>query len=215
LHRRRRTNPAEDRRVPPPDPAENRESWTGSRPLVTGAPVVIGAVVLGAVLIVLIASLGRQPDLVARLSQQYTAMMAGTLAPDLHTADPVELADGLRRNGLPFTVRVPLLEPEFRLIGGRATSVDNRVTAAWMYRADDAEMVLVEGFSAPLTELGASDDRRVDRHPELLLYRKTTQTIVCWQEGPLVYALISTLPTEQVVRLARRAAAAVPSPASH
>jgi len=49
----------------------------------------------------------------------------------------------------------------------------------------------------------------------LFLYRKTTQTIVCWQDGPLVYALISTLPTEQVVRLARRAAAAVPPPASH
>ena len=75
-------------------------------------------------------------------------------------------------------------------------------------------MVLVEAFPAPLAELGASDDRRVDRPPELFLYRKTTQTIVCWQEGRLVYALISTLPTEQVVRLARRAVAAIPSPAS-
>ena len=76
-------------------------------------------------------------------------------------------------------------------------------------------MMLVEAFSAPLAELGASDDRRVDRPPELFLYRKTTQTIVCWQDGPLVYALISTLPTEQVVRLARRAAAGVLPPASH
>jgi anti-sigma factor RsiW len=201
--------------VPPPHPADDREGWTGTRPLVTGLPVVIGAVVVGAVLIVLLASLGRQPDLVARLSQQYTGMMAGTLAPDIHTADPVKLADAFRRNGLPFTVRVSTLEPEFRLIGGRATSVDNRATAAWMYRAADAEMMLVEAFSAPLTALGPSDDRRVDRPPALFLYRKTTQTIVCWQDGPLVYALISTLPTEQVVRLARRAAAAVPPPASH
>jgi len=201
--------------VPPPHPADDREGCTGTRPLVTGLPVVIGAVVVGAVLIALLASLGRQPDLVARLSQQYTAMMAGTLAPEIHTADPVKLADAFRTSGLPFTVRVSSLEPEFRLIGGRATSVHNRATAAWMYRSADAEMMLVEAFSAPLAELGASDDRRVDRPPELFLYRKTTQTIVCWQDGPLVYALISTLPTEQVVRLARRAAAGVLPPASH
>jgi anti-sigma factor RsiW len=201
--------------VPPPDPADNREGWTGARPLVTGLPVVIGTVVVGVILVVLLASLGRQPDLVARLSQQYTAVMAGTLAPDIETADPVKLADALRVNGLPFTVRVPLLEPEFRLVGGRPTSVDNRATAAWMYRSADAEMVLVEAFAAPLADLGESDDRRVDRHPELFLYRKTTQTIVCWQDGPLVYALISTLPTEQVVRLARRAAAAGSPPPSY
>ena len=83
-----------------------------------------------------------------------------------------------------------------------------------MYRSVDADLVLVEVFEAPLAQLGAPDDRRAEPRPELLLYHKTTQTIVCWQDGSLVYALISTLPTEQVVRLARRAAAAA-TPASH
>ena len=198
----------------PPDPAGEREAWTGGRPLVTGVPVVIGAVVVGSILIVLLASLGRQPDLVAQLSQQFTAMMAGTLAPGLRITDPARLAEALRTDGLRFTVRIPVLEPDFRLLGGRTTTVDNRPTAAWMYRSADADLVLVEVFEAPLAQLGAPDDRRAEQRPELLLYHKTTQTIVCWQERSLVYALISTLPTEQVVRLARRAAAAA-TPASN
>ncbi len=174
--------------------------------MVTGVPVVVGAVVLGAIMLILLASLGRQPDLVARLSQEYTAMMAGTLAPAVRVTDPPRLAEGLRTSGLPFAVRVVALAPEFHLLGGRATTVDNRPTAAWMYRAADAEMVLVEAFQASLAQLGTPDDRRAEQHPELLLYRKTTQTVICWQDGSLVYALISTLPTEQVVRLARRMA---------
>jgi hypothetical protein len=182
---------------------------------VTGVPVVIGAVVLAAIVVILFASLGRQPDLVARLSQQYTAMMGGTLTPGLAVADPARLPDALKTDGLPFLVRVAALEPDFHLLGGQVTSVDNRPTGAWMYRAADAEMVLVEAFQASLAQLGAPDDRRADRHPELLLFHKTTQTIVCWQDGSLVYALISTLPTEQVVRLARRAAGAGQSPTTH
>ena len=79
-----------------------------------------------------------------------------------------------------------------------------------MYRSANADMVLVEVFEAPLAQVGAPDDRRVEQRPELLLYHKTTQTIVCWQDRSLVYTLISTLPTEQVVGLARRAAAAGP-----
>jgi len=193
--------------VASPDPAGDPKPWTGSRPLVTGVPVVIGAVVVGSILIVLLASLGRQPDLVAQLSQQFTAMMAGTLAPGVRISDPERLVEALRRDGLSFTVRVPVLEPDFQLLGGRTTTVDHRPTGAWMYRSADADLLLVEVFEAPLAQLGPADDRRAEQRPELLLYHKTTQTIVCWQERSLVYALISTLPTEQVVRLARRAAA--------
>ncbi len=200
--------------MPPPDPAGDREAWTGSRPRVTGVPVVIGAIVVGSILIVLLASLGRQPDLVAQLSQQFTAMMAGTLAPSLRITDPARLAEALRTDRLPFTARVPVLAPDFQLLGGRTTTVDDRPTGAWMYRSADADLVLVEVFEAPLAQLGAPDDRRVEQRPELLLFHKATQTIVCWQDGSLVYALISTLPTEQVVRLARRAAAAA-TPASN
>lgn len=201
--------------MPPPDPVVNQDTWTGKRPLVTGVPVVVGAIVVGAVLIILLASLGRQPDLVARLSQQYTAMMAGTLAPGLRVTDPARLAEALRTDGLPFTVRVPVLEPDFQLLGGRTTTVDNRPTAAWMYRSADSDMVLVEVFESPLAQLGAPDERRAEQRPELLLYRKTTQTIVCWQNESLVYALISTLPTEQVIRLARRAAVSATPPATN
>jgi hypothetical protein len=47
---------------------------------------------------------------------------------------------------------------------------------------------------------------RPDPPPALQIYRKMTQTIVCWQEGDLVYSVITTLPSERVIALARRAA---------
>ncbi|HZA36605.1 MAG TPA: hypothetical protein VE505_16830, partial [Vicinamibacterales bacterium] len=60
--------------------------------------------------------------------------------------------------------------------------------------------------------LGTPDDVRRDGGPGLHIFRKTTQTIACWQEGRLVYVFISTLPGEVVIALARRHAARAPSP---
>jgi len=42
----------------------------------------------------------------------------------------------------------------------------------------------------------------------LRVYRKITQTIVCWQDGGQVYVFTSTLPGEVVLGLAKRLAGA-------
>jgi hypothetical protein len=75
-----------------------------------------------------------------------------------------------------------------------------------MYTSRAADRVLVEAFQGRLDGLGQPDDTRTEPKPPLRLYRKTTQTIVAWQDGALVYAVISTLPTEQVVAIGRRLA---------
>jgi hypothetical protein len=190
--------PSPDRMPPDPD-------WTGPRPLVSGTPVVIGAIVIAIALVAMFASVARRPGLPAHLSQEYTRVMAGSLAPDIAIEDPARLAESLRRAGLPFDVRIPALDPPMRLLGGRVSEVVGRPTAAWIYRSPAADSVLGEAFQGRLADLGTPDERRTDVPPALTLFRKMTQTLVCWEEGPLVYVLVSTLPTEQVIALARRA----------
>jgi hypothetical protein len=182
-----------------------RDDWTGPRPLVTGTPVITGAIIVLLVLVVMIASVGRRPGFVALLSQEYTRMMAGSLTPETRTTNADRLASALRVV-LPFPVKIVPLDPPFVLQGGLSTEVEGHTVAAWMYSSPGGDRVLVEAFQGRLESLGPSDDTRREPAPQLRLYRKTTQTVAAWQDGALVYAVISTLPTEQVVAIARRLA---------
>jgi|GEM_PF-6704833 len=183
------------------------ESWTGSRPIVSGPPVVIGIVVIAIAIGVIFATLGRSPGLPAALSQAYSAVMAGTLTAEVRETEPSALASRLRDAGAGFAPRIGRLAPEFSLIGGQVRDLHGRPAAAWIYQAPDMERILGIAFRGTVADLGAADDRRTDPAPPLEIYRKMTQTIVCWQEGDLVYSVISTLPSERVIALARRAAA--------
>ncbi len=189
-----------------PEPAPPSSDWTGPRPTVTGAPVVVGAVVIGIVLLAMLASIGRRPGLASLLSQDYTAMMAGSLGPEVRISDPAALAAALAARGLPFVPRIVSLEPDFGLLGGRRHHLEARPGAAWFYRASSAELAVAEAFEGRIEDLGAADESRIEGSRALHLYRKTTQTIVCWQDGPILYTFASTLPTETVVGLAKRLA---------
>jgi hypothetical protein len=196
--------------VPPDRRLDSRpqtHEWTGSRPLVSGAPIVIGIVVLAVALAALLLSLGRAPGLPARLSQEYTSMMAGSLAPTVPGADPTALARALGVAGAAVTPRIASLEPDFTLLGARPHTVAGRRGAAWFYRSPSVDAALGLAFEGRLADLGPPDDSRQHAGTTLHVFRKTTQTIVCWQEGPLVYAFISTIPSEVVIALARRHAA--------
>ena len=178
-------------------------------PLVTGTPVVVGAVILGVAVRVLLMSLGRTPGLAAKLSQDYTSMMAGSLAPTVQDADAARSRVRSRRENA--RLHAAHREPRAGVHAARRASAHVRGP-------------LGRGLVLPLAVggLGAGrgvsragsriSDRRTTcgrtRGATLHIFRKTTQTIACWQEGPLVYAFISTLPSEAVIALARRHAAA-------
>jgi hypothetical protein len=201
--------PAEARR---PDAAGSAGRLTGERPLVTGTPVVIGVVILGIALTVMLLSLGRAPVPASKLSQDYMGMMAGSLSPTVHDANPATLARALAAENLGFVPRIVSLEPDFTLLGGHRHTFEGRPAAAWFYRSRSVDSALAEAFEGRLEDLGTPDDVRRDGGPGLHIFRKTTQTIACWQEGRLVYVFISTLPGEVVIARARRQAARAPSP---
>jgi hypothetical protein len=178
--------------------------WSGPRPLVRGAPVVVGAIVAALALGALIVALTRDPGRPSRIAAHYVAMMAGALSPRFETADPVELSAALARSDLGFTPSVASLEPEFTLLGGDVHELDGRPIAAWFYRDSRADMVLVEAFAGTLRDLGEPEDVRTERQPALHIFRKTTQTLAFWEGGDVVYVLVTTLPGERAVTLARR-----------
>jgi hypothetical protein len=195
------------------EPAPPSSDWTSPRPLVSGAPVVIGVIVIGIAVLAIVASLGRRPGLPSRLSQDYTAMMAGSIGPEIRAHDPATLASSLAAAGVPFTPRIVSLEPDLALLGGRRHEIDHRPAAQWFYRASAADLAIAEAFEGRVEDLGTPDETRPVGSRRLLLYRKTTQTIVCWQEGSQIYAFTSTLPTETVVALATRLATPTSPPA--
>jgi hypothetical protein len=155
-------------------------------------------------------SLGRTPGLASKLSQDYTSMMAGSLTPTVQTADPATLAHALARHDIGFTPRIVSLEPEFTLLGGRPHTFAGKRAAAWFYRSPSVDSALAEAFEGRIEDLGPPDDVRQEPDVALRIFRKTTQTIACWQEGPLVYAFISTVPGETAIALARRHASPAP-----
>jgi hypothetical protein len=191
-------------------PHSEPTEWTGPRPRVTGMPVVLGAIVIGLVLVAMVASLTRRPGLASRLSQDYSAMMAGSLAAEIQTSQPDALAASLVEQGLPFVPRIVSLEPDFALLGGRRHQLEARRGAAWFYKAPSSELAIAEAFEGDVEALGPPDDTRADGPRPFRVFRKTTQTIVAWQDGGQLYVFTSTLPSEVVIGLARRLAGEVP-----
>jgi hypothetical protein len=132
--------------------------------------------------------------------------MAGSLVAEHAMGDPLALSRALARTQPAFAPRIASLRPEFVLLGGAAQTHRGRPAAVWFYRDGRSEMVLGEAFVGTLEELGTPEHVRRDRTPALHVFYKNTQTLVFWQEGPLVYVLVATLPSERTIGLARRAA---------
>ena len=176
------------------------------RPLVRGIPVVLGLFALLVAASVLIVVLTRDAGWPADVAADYVAMMAGSLAPEHAIADPSALSRALAHSEPTVTPRIAPLGPEFMLLGGAAHTLRERPAAVWFYRDARSELMLGEAFVGTLAELGTPEHVRSDRAPALHVFYKNTQTLVFWQEGPLVYALVATLPSERTIRLARRLA---------
>lgn len=184
-------------------------SWSGPRPLVRGTPVVVGVTIALLAFGLLAFLLSRQPGLASRVSAHYVDVMAGELTAEIRSADPAVLSREMAGAGLPFAPRITGLDPEFDLLGGTVHELDGRPIGAWFYQNARADVVLVEAFMGSIADLGEPGQVRSERAPSLHLFQKSSQTLLFWEEGDVVYALVSTLPAEHSVALARRLAAGV------
>ena len=161
---------------------------------------------VGIVLLAMVASMTRRPGVAALLSQDYTSMMAGLLAPEVQTGDAAVLTSALAEQGLRFAPRIVTLEPDFTLLGGRRHLVEAREGAAWFYRAASAEMAIAEAFEGRLDELGAPDDTRTERTRRCACTARPLRPSCAGRTAARVHVAHRRCQGEVVVRLAKRLA---------
>ena len=86
--------------------------------------------------------------------------------------------------------------------------LDGRPGIIAIYRNRSLDLLVVHAYRGSVSELPGTPEVREDRGRAYTVHRKSTNILVFWQEGPVVMVLTSSLPVEQVVKLAFAAAAA-------
>ena len=187
--------------------AAPNDDWSGPRPLASGAPLLVGGVLVLLLVTVLVVALRPGADVPSEVAAHYVALMAGTLQPGIETRDGEALSRRIADPALGFTPRVGELGPEFALVGGGVHRLGERPAAFWYYRDRRADVLLAEAFAGTLDDVGRPGEVRGEPPVPLHVFRKTTQTLVFWQEGTEVYVVTTTLPGERTIALAQRLAA--------
>lgn len=168
-------------------------------------------VLLAAAAIVVLALFGiwrsrdrRDPvDLATALGQDFERTVGGTLPLSLPVTAPAELERRFAAEGIPFPTHVyDLGMMGFTLSGGRVHSVAGRPSALFAYRAANGPWLICQMYPGTTDELPAGSDVRTRDGIRFHTFRRGAVTVVFWQEGAIVCALASDLPTAQVVELA-------------
>ncbi len=139
----------------------------------------------------------------------------GVLVPDVKATDPFALAETLRARQSSLAARVPALtDAGYELAGGAVRPIDDRPGIIAVYRNRPLDLLVFHAYHGRVSELPGTPEIRKDRGRVYAVHRKSTNILVFWQEGPVVMVLTSSLPVEQVMKLAFAAAAhTVPSAA--
>jgi hypothetical protein len=178
-----------------------------SRPLANPAPILI-VVAIGAIaLIAGIVSIVRNPTVPAVISEDYSRVAAHLLLPEVRGSDPARVSGALGARQPALTARLPTLSGDgYTLEGGAVRIMVGKPGVVAIYRNRAMDLVVVHAYEGSLGDLpGPPEVRQVDGQ-HLVLQRKATNILAFWQDGPTVMVLTASLPVEQVVKLAARAA---------
>jgi hypothetical protein len=187
--------------------ASPRGAHESPRPLASPVPILI-VISLGAIaVIVAIFSILRHPTVPAVIAEDYTRVAGGLLVPEVRGTDRAAVARALNARQPSLVVRLPQLrDAGYSLEGGaiRAMSEEPGVVAIYRNRAMD--LLVAHAYHGTLSDLpGPPEVRQANGH-RFVLQRKATNILAFWQEGPVVMVVTSSLPVEQVVKLATVAA---------
>jgi hypothetical protein len=180
------------------------------RPLANPGPILI-VVTIGAIaVIVAIASILKRPAVPAVVSEDYSRVAARLLVPDVRGADAAAVAQGLNRRQPALSVRLPSLdEAGYALEGGALRAIWNRPGVVAIYRNRRMDVLVTHIYQGVLADLpGPPEVRRVNNRT-FIIHRKANNILVFWQDGPVVMVVTSSLPIEQVIKLADAAARSV------
>jgi hypothetical protein len=177
------------------------------RPLASPVPILM-VVTLGAIaVIVAIFSILRHPTVPAVISEDYTRVAGGLLVPEVRGADPAAVARALNARRPSLGVRLPQLrDAGYSLEGGAIRAMSEQPGVVAIYRNRAMDLLVAHAYHGTLSDLpGPPEVRQANGH-RFVLQRKATNILAFWQQGPVVMVVTSSLPVEQVVKLAVQAA---------
>jgi anti-sigma factor RsiW len=174
---------------------------------------VAAAIAAAAALVVVALWLGSRSggDLAGDLEAAYAELERGGVPAALETHDAGEVERRWQRAGLGFPARVFDLEAMgIHLAGGGATTLAGRPAALAAYRSDGGLLVCWM-FEGAASELPAAVEIRHHGGFEFHVYRRGGRTLVLWQEGSVLCALVGRGDPENVIALAVAKAMAPPA----
>ena len=175
-----------------------RRPWSGGRRAwLSAAAVAVAAVGVG------VWRLRREdstiPALVARDLDRVTT---GALVLDARTDQAMVLEAHFTRTGLPGIRVLDLAMMGFVLEGGSRHDLGGRPSALYVYRDRSGRPLVCQMYAGALADLPPTGDLRDNGRFRFHVYAEGGATTVFWQEGPLVCALASRMPPDDVVALA-------------
>ena len=176
-------------------PPQDTKQWL--RPVLAIAAVFLALAIIGGVWF------ARQPSFPASVAQDFRDYQSRKIAMQLDTGDVKEMEAFFTKRGIEFQTRVfDLGMMKYQLVGGRAHELRRQPSAAFAYRGPDGQTLLCQMYPGKTTELPAGAVLRENKGIKFHIYQANGVTAVFWQEGTVVCALTSDIPTEEVVQLA-------------
>lgn len=185
-----------------PDP-----SFHGERPLANPRPFAILAGVAAIAVGVLVASMLRHPGMPAVIANDYMRVAGGLVTLERQTDSPAQLASEFVDGGP--ALPVPDLSKEgYRLDGATEIRRAGEPAILAVYHNDLRDLLVYHAWRGDFGKMPATSDVREQSGRTFLVHRKSTNTLVFWRDAGVVRVVTSSLPTEQVVKLAMAAAGA-------
>jgi hypothetical protein len=178
-----------------------------TRPLVDPGPVLVVAGIGLVAILGLVISLFRQPGIPAVVSLDYTRVAGGVLAPAVREGSAAALSEALEARLPGFGAHVPdLTGAGYQLAGGTVHEVVGHRGLVAIYRNGLQDLLVLHAFEGEVADLPKTSDVRDHDGRRYYVHRKAADILVFWQDGPRVLVVTSSLPAEQVVKLAYDAA---------
>ena len=173
----------------------------GSRPPLRWAAA--GALVVAAALVLFLVSRPTSASLPELVARDFVAQASGRVPLEVTSRDPRVIEAFFARSGIGFPTRVfDLGMMRYDLIGGRVHSLGGRVSALWVYRGADGQLLVCQMYQGTVAALPPADETRKNNGITFLVHREGNITVVFWQEGDVVCVLASNAAPEAVIQLA-------------
>jgi hypothetical protein len=175
------------------------------RPLADPRPFLVLAGIAATAIAVLVVLLLRSPGVPALVAEDYMRVAGGLIVPP--PTSPSGLSAAVSPPGA--LLPVPELDAEgYALAGGQSHQLDGSSGLLAVYYNRRRDLLVYQVWPGSTESLPQTRDVRELDDRRFFVHQKATTTLVFWQQDGLVRVVASSLPTEQVVKIAVAAATA-------